>query len=99
MFRIGILGGENESDRLREYSCQQTYLSERLGVPVELYPASDYAGVLQGLLADQLEYAYLGASGYAGIELQEEGAVEPLFTVIDLISERVRTRLIGREEI
>ncbi|MEM1150250.1 MAG: phosphonate ABC transporter substrate-binding protein [Pseudomonadota bacterium] len=80
VFRIGILGGENEADRLREYSCQADYLSERLGVPVELFPASDYAGVLQGLLAGQLEYAGLGSSGFAGIYLQDEEAVTPLFT-------------------
>ena len=50
-----------------------------LGVPVELFPAPDYAGVMQGLLASQLDYAQLGASGYAGIYLQDPDAVEPLF--------------------
>lgn len=80
VFRIGVLGGENESDRLRERQCQATYLEERLGVPVELFPASDYAGVMQGLLAGQLEFAELGSAGYAGIYLQDENAVEPLYT-------------------
>ena len=80
VFRIGILGGENEADRLRERACQKTYLEERLGVPVELFPASDYAGVMQGLLAGQLEFAGLGSAGFAGIYLQDENAVEPLFT-------------------
>jgi len=84
VFRIGILGGENEADRLREYSCQQEYLSERLGMDVELFPASDYAGVMQGLLAGQLEYAGLGSSGFAGIYLQDPEAVEPLFTTMQI---------------
>lgn len=84
VFRIGLLGGENESDRLRSYSCLQDYLGERLGVPIELFPASDYAGVLQGLLAGQLEFAGLGSSGYAGIVLQDEEAVEPLYTVMQI---------------
>lgn len=84
VFRIGILGGENESDRLREHACQKDYLEERLGVPVELFPASDYAGVLQGLLAGQLEFAGLGSSGYAGIVLQDEDAVEPLYTTMQI---------------
>lgn len=83
-WRIGILGGENEADRLREYTCQKEYLEEALGVPVELFPASDYAGVLQGLLAGQLEYAGLGSSGYAGIFLQDEDAVEPLYTTMQI---------------
>jgi phosphonate transport system substrate-binding protein len=84
VFRIGLLGGENESDRLREHACQKDYLEARLGVPVELFPASDYAGVLQGLLAGQLEFAGLGSSGYAGIVLQDETAVEPLYTTMQV---------------
>ncbi len=54
-FRIGLLGGENDADRLRNNACLEDALEERLGVPVELFPAPDYAGVIQGLLAGQLE--------------------------------------------
>ncbi|AHM04569.1 Phosphonate ABC transporter phosphate-binding protein periplasmic component [Roseibacterium elongatum DSM 19469] len=84
VFRIGLLGGENEADRLRDHACQEAYLEERLGVDVELFPASDYAGVLQGLLAGQLEFAGLGSSGYAGIYLQDKDAVEPLYTTMQI---------------
>lgn len=79
VFRIGLLGGENESDRLRNNECWRETLEEALGVPVEMYPAPDYAGVMQGLVAGQLEYASLGASAYAGIYLQDPEAVEPIF--------------------
>lgn len=84
VFRVGILGGENEADRLREHACQQALLEERLGVDVELFPASDYAGVMQGLIAGNLEFAGLGSAGYAGIWLQEPDAVEPLFTTMQI---------------
>lgn len=84
VFRIGLLGGENEADRLRDHACQEAYLEERLGVDVELFPASDYAGVMQGLLAGQLEFAGLGSSGYAGLYLQDAEAVEPLYTVMQV---------------
>ena len=80
VFRVGILGGENEADRLKNYACFKDHLETRLGVPVELYPASDYAGVMQGLISGNLEYAGLGSSGYAGISIQEPHAVEPLVT-------------------
>jgi phosphonate transport system substrate-binding protein len=79
VFRIGLLGGENEADRLRNNECWRETLEEALGVPVEMYPAPDYAGVIQGLVAGQLEYAALGASGYAAIYLQDPEAVEPIF--------------------
>jgi phosphonate transport system substrate-binding protein len=79
-YNIGLLGGENEADRLRRYDCFAGLVSDAIGVPVELFPASDYAGVMQGLLAGQLHQAGLGASGYAGIYLQDPTAVEPVLT-------------------
>jgi len=78
-FRVGLLGGENEADRLRNNECFRVAMEERLGVPVEMFPAPDYAGVIQGLVAGQLDYASLGASGYAAIYLQDPEAVEPIF--------------------
>lgn len=80
VFRYGILGGENEADRLTNFACFKEGLSKVLGVPVELYPASDYAGVMQGLLGDTLEAGGLGASGFAGIYIQDPDAVEPVVT-------------------
>jgi len=79
-WRVGILGGENEQDRLRRYDCFAEYVEERFNVPVELFPASDYAGVMQALLAGNLESAGLGSAAYAGIHLQNPDAVEPLVT-------------------
>lgn len=83
VYRVGLLGGENEADRLRRNECMVSQLSEKLGIPVELFPASDYAGVMQGLLAGQLDSASLGASGYAGIYLQDSEAVEPVFVSLE----------------
>lgn len=65
-FRVGILGGENTQDRLARYDKFQALLSQHLGVPVKLFPAADYAGVMQGIAAGQLEAAEFGASSFAG---------------------------------
>jgi phosphonate transport system substrate-binding protein len=65
-FRIGLLGGENTQDRLTRYDEFQKLLSEHLKMPVKLFPAADYAGVMQGIAAGQLEAAGFGASGFAG---------------------------------
>ncbi|WP_439273758.1 phosphonate ABC transporter substrate-binding protein [Pseudochrobactrum sp. HB0163] len=81
IFRVGIIGGENEADRLRNYQCIVDKLPEAIGVKeVKLFPASDYDGVIQGLLGGTLDYAELGASGYAKIYLTKEDAVEPILT-------------------
>ncbi len=83
VFRIGILGGENESDRLRSFQCMVDKLPEVLGVEkVSLFPAADYDGTIQGLLGGTLDYAELGASGYAKIYLENKDAVEPILTTV-----------------
>ncbi|YCI05873.1 phosphonate ABC transporter substrate-binding protein [Ensifer sp. D2-11] len=82
-FRVGIIGGENEADRLRNYQCLVDQLPAAIGVEkVSLFPAADYDGVIQGLLGGTLDYAELGASGYAKIYLAKADAVEPILTTI-----------------
>lgn len=82
-FRIGILGGENEADRLKSYQCLVDKLPGVLGVEkVSLFPAADYDGVVQGLLGGTLDYAELGASGFAKIYLADAKAVEPILTTV-----------------
>ena len=76
--RIGILGGENAQDRMNSYACLQNYASEELGVEVKLFAPADYNGVIQGLLGGTLDMAWLGASGYAAVYLQDPDAVEPV---------------------
>ena len=82
--RIGILGGENEADRLSSNECLIERFETLLGVPVKLFPAADYAGVIEGLLGGTLDYAELGASGYAAVYLDNPDAVEPVATTIQL---------------
>lgn len=78
--RVGLLGGENEADRLGRFGAYRELLEQTFGVPTRLFPASDYAGVLQAFSAGQIELASMGASGYAGAWLDTNGGVEPLVT-------------------
>ncbi|HWT57151.1 MAG TPA: phosphonate ABC transporter substrate-binding protein [Rhizobium sp.] len=80
-FRVGILGGENEADRLRNYACLQDDLKKEFGFEkVSLFPAADYDGVIQGLLGGTLDFAELGASGYAATYIKDSNAVTPILT-------------------
>ncbi|TWF52889.1 phosphonate ABC transporter substrate-binding protein [Neorhizobium alkalisoli] len=77
--RIGILGGENEADRLRNYACLAEGLKKEFKLDkVSLFPAADYDGVIQGLLGGTLDVAGLGASGYAAVYLKDPKAVTPV---------------------
>ncbi len=79
-FNIGILGGENAQDRLNSSECFRAKVEEMLGVPVKVFTPADYDGVIQGLLGGTIDYAGLGASGYAKIYLTDPEAVDVQLT-------------------
>lgn len=83
-FRIGLLGGENAQDRLNSNECLREMTEEALGVPTKLFAPADYNGVIQGLLGGTLDMAWLGASAYAAVHLQDAEAVEPVLVKINL---------------
>lgn len=76
-FRVGILGGENTQDRLTRHDEFQKLLEAHMKMPVKLFPAADYAGVMQGIAAGQLEAAEFGASAFAGAWLDCK-CIEPV---------------------
>jgi phosphonate transport system substrate-binding protein len=76
-FRIGLLGGENTQDRLKRYDAFQSLLQKTLGIPVKLFPAADYAGVMQGFAAGQLDATEFSPSAFAGTWLDCH-CVEPV---------------------
>ncbi|HEV7455270.1 MAG TPA: phosphate/phosphite/phosphonate ABC transporter substrate-binding protein [Roseococcus sp.] len=76
--RVGLLGGENEGDRLARFEPYRGLLERTFQVPVRLFPAGDYAGVMQGLSARQLEIAGMGPSAYAGAWMDTNGGIEPI---------------------
>lgn len=83
-FRIGILGGENAQDRMNSNECLRTYTQDLLGVETKLFAPADYNGVIQGLLGGTLDMAWLGASSYAAVHIQDPDAVEPVLVKINL---------------
>lgn len=76
--RIGLLGGENEADRLGRFGPYRDLIEQTFGVPTRLYPAADYAGVQQALGAGQIEMASMGPAAYAAAWLDTNGGVEPI---------------------
>ena len=79
--KIGLAGGENEADRLKNYECWRRYLEEQLDIPVKFYPASDVAGIIHGLLGKTLDYASVGPSAYAAMYIDDPDAIEPIITI------------------
>ncbi|WP_187432135.1 putative ABC transporter phosphonate/phosphite binding protein PhnD2 [Roseobacter fucihabitans] len=83
-FRIGVLGGENAQDRMNSFQCLADYTTQALGVETKVFAPADYNGVIQGLLGGTIDMAWLGASSYAAIYLQDTEVVEPVLVKVNL---------------
>lgn len=76
--RIGVLGGENEADRMGRFGPYRELMERTFGVPVRLYFAADYAGVIQAFGARQVDLSTMSPSAYAAAWLDTNGGVEPI---------------------
>lgn len=77
-FRYGVQSVETQGAALTRYEGFDAYVQEKLGVGLDLYLSSEYAGVIQAIAAGQIEVMDMGASGYAAAWLETDGNVEPL---------------------
>ncbi len=78
VIRMGLLGGENDADRLARVDGYKKLLEATFQVPIKLMIAADYAGVIQAFAARQLEIAYMSPAAYAAAWLESKGDVRPL---------------------
>jgi phosphonate transport system substrate-binding protein len=80
VIRIGLLGGENEADRLQRVAGYKKLLEDTFNVPVKTYAAADYAGVIQAFAASQVDLAFMSPAAYAAAWVESKGNVIPLLT-------------------
>ncbi len=77
-FRYGVQSVETQGAALTRYRGFDQHVRETLGVELDLYLSSEYAGVIQAIAAGQIEVMDMGASGYAAAWLETNGNIEPL---------------------
>ena len=78
-----VVTGENEADRVKRYKPFIEYLKKELKTGVEFHVASDYAGVIEGVVAKKVHFAGFGSKSYSDAWTAAEGDVEPLVVSID----------------
>lgn len=79
--RVGLIPNIAPEDQKAKYEPLRIYLEKKLDRPVELFVASNYAGVVQAMVSGKLDLAYFGGLTYAQALKQVE--VEPIVTEID----------------
>jgi phosphonate transport system substrate-binding protein len=76
--KLGSVTVETQGATLTRYKPFADYLEKKLGVKVEVFTASDYAGIVQALSAGQIHLARMGGAGYAAGFIDSNGGIEPL---------------------
>ena len=62
---LGVIPVENASGTANRWGPLAAYLTKTLGVPVKLRVASDYAAVIEGQRAGNIQIAYYGAAAFS----------------------------------
>ncbi len=65
VLRVGVLAGSDAGYRLAELEPFRAYLQDKLGVPVELVPAGNYAALIDAEVSARVQYAINSASSFA----------------------------------
>lgn len=77
VLRLAAIPAENSTDLAAGYDPIVAMLEEETGATVEVSQASDYAGVIEGLIADKVDIAFLGSFAYV-IATHNDAAITPL---------------------
>jgi phosphonate transport system substrate-binding protein len=79
--RVGLIPNISPEKQRATYRPFAEYLASTLGVKVDLFVASDYAGVVAALVGKRIDVAYLGGLTFAQAERQVP--LRPLVTEVD----------------
>ncbi len=63
--RLGISSAENERDAIARQQPFRDYIQRTLGVPLRVFRATDYAGVVEAIRSGNVEFARFGPATYA----------------------------------
>ncbi|EPR43827.1 phosphonate ABC transporter, periplasmic phosphonate binding protein [Desulfovibrio sp. X2] len=72
--RMGVIPTEGAADTAKRFKPLTDHLQKVLGVPVEVYTASDYAGIITAMANKHIELAYFGPKSY--VEASEKAGAQ-----------------------
>lgn len=76
--KLGAVTVESQGATLARFKPFAKYLEKKLRVKVEVFTASDYAGIVQALSAGHIHLGRMGGAAYAAGYLDSNGGIEPL---------------------
>lgn len=80
---FGVITSENAADRIKRYKLAQDYLSNALGVQIAWRQATDYAGIIQGIISHKIQLANFGPASFSKAYILSHGQVTPIVEELD----------------
>src|SRR5258706_13366104 len=77
--KYGVIPVETQTGTTRTMDAFLKHAEKTTGVKWELYQATDYSGVMNALIAGQINLAWLSGFSYCQTFADSKGGVEPLF--------------------
>jgi phosphonate transport system substrate-binding protein len=73
--RVSAIPDEAPTELLRKFAPLGKYLEAEIGIPVEFFPVTDYAAVVESLAAKKLDLAWLGGFTFVQARLKTGNAI------------------------
>lgn len=70
---MGLIPAENNEEMIQQFEPMRAYLEKKIGQPVKVFTATDYAGVIEAMRKKRVDIAWFGPLSYVLAE-QEAGA-------------------------
>ncbi len=83
VIRMGAKGSEDDPATLRRWDALEALLIDVTGLPVKIYEASDYNGIIQAMASGQIEFSSMGAGSFANLYSQVGDAAIPVVVSTD----------------
>ena len=78
VIKLGSVTVENQAATITRFKPFADYMEKQFGVKVEVFTASDYAGIVQALSAGHIHLGRMGGAAYAAGYIDSNGGIEPL---------------------
>ncbi|MGK7958353.1 MAG: phosphate/phosphite/phosphonate ABC transporter substrate-binding protein, partial [Crocosphaera sp.] len=75
---MGLIPAEDNEEMLNKFEPMRAHLEEKIGMPVKVFQATDYAGVIEAMKRDRVDIAWFGPLSYV---LAEQEADAEAFAV------------------
>jgi phosphonate transport system substrate-binding protein len=78
VIKIGSVTVETQAATVTRFKPLADHMERKFGVKVEVFTASDYAGIVQALSAGHIHLGRMGGAAYAAGFIDSKGGIEPL---------------------